>query len=179
MNSVSYTDIESELSYALLHAVAAKVGASCVISNRLSDNRGIDACLTFWDNDPSVLRTEVDLKIQLKATVKTPVDDGNYFSYSLSNSHYDDLRAETYSTPRILVVFFLPKLHDDWLNASESELTIRRAAYWVSLKGAAASTNGSDTTVYVPKNQLLTSSSLKSLFKNLASGNIPKYTGKV
>ncbi|CAK0768443.1 hypothetical protein CCP3SC1AL1_4480001 [Gammaproteobacteria bacterium] len=48
MNQLSSNDIESELSYAYLHAVAAKAGVGCKIGSRHDDNAGIDAVLTGW-----------------------------------------------------------------------------------------------------------------------------------
>jgi len=46
MNSFSSLDIESELSYAYIHAVAAHAGMECCITGHHSDNRGIDARIT-------------------------------------------------------------------------------------------------------------------------------------
>ena len=39
--SLSENDIKSELSYASLHAIAARAGCECQVSQRHSDNRGI------------------------------------------------------------------------------------------------------------------------------------------
>jgi hypothetical protein len=48
MRPLTSNDIESELSYVYLHAVASKVGASCNITNRSLDGNGIDAAITGW-----------------------------------------------------------------------------------------------------------------------------------
>lgn len=45
MNPLSNNDIENELSYAYLHAVAARSGIGCSLATRHEDNRGIDARL--------------------------------------------------------------------------------------------------------------------------------------
>jgi len=170
------TDVEAELSYALLHAVAAKARATCVCAERLSDARGIDATLTSWGPFGAGDRQEVDLKIQLKATTKPPADLGTHFSYSISKvAQYDQLRAvNVYSVPRILVVLFLPPSSAEWLSATAEELLLRRAAYWVSLSGAPPVATKS-ATVYLPKTQLLTPHSLQALMSELASGNYPSY----
>ena len=46
--AIEDNDIEAELSYAFLHAVASQSQAICSVAPRLSDNRGIDAHLTSW-----------------------------------------------------------------------------------------------------------------------------------
>ena len=43
MQPLSTQDIESELSYAYIHAVAAFAGMNCVCANRVEDGNGIDA----------------------------------------------------------------------------------------------------------------------------------------
>ena len=40
------TDVESELSYAYLHAVVANAGYECALSGRHSDNAGVDLVFT-------------------------------------------------------------------------------------------------------------------------------------
>lgn len=174
VSPIAKTDIEAELSYAVLHAIASRAGAECQCSSRLSDNRGIDAHLTFWPSQPQA-RKEVDLKVQLKATIKSPADNGTHFSYSLENDHYDILREDAYTVPRILVVMFLPKANSDWLQISHSQLILQRSAYWVSLRGAKDPVTTGHTTVYLPKSQLLTPESLDSLFGNLSLNKIPAY----
>ena len=178
MKALSPPNIESELSYAYLHAVASRAGMACNAGNRHEDNNGIDARITAWGPfDNGGYLTEVDLKIQLKATVRTPVDNGSSFSYFLPGiSQYDDLRAETVGTARILVVLFLPSDADLWLTHSEDQLALSKCAYWVSLRGAPPSTNGTGTTVYLPKTQAFTPASLKELSAELSHPRFPTYT---
>lgn len=177
ISKLSENDIESELSYAYLHAVASFSGASCQPASRHSDNRGIDAHLTAWGPFPGGgPRQEIDLKIQLKATVLKPTDSGTHFSYHLKDiNKYNDLRRETYSIPRILVVLFLPKDKTKWILSSAAQLSIKKCAYWVSLVGAEESLNTSGTTIYLPKTQILTPKNLSELFIDLSHGNCPKY----
>jgi len=66
-------DREAELSYAYLHAVAAKAGVACMDANRAHDNAGIDATLHLVkDFGPQALLSEISLHVQLKATIKKP-----------------------------------------------------------------------------------------------------------
>lgn len=172
-------DIESELSYAYLHAVAAQAGASCISSNRLEDNAGIDASLTiFGPFTGAKFLKEVDLKVQLKATIKKPAETDNHFSYAFSGiKQYDNLRStEAYSTPRILAVLFLPPDKDDWLECGLDGLILRKCCYWVSLRGAPSSTNTTSQTIHIPKSQALNPLGLRSLGEQIALRKLPNYT---
>lgn len=176
-SAIGDNDVEAELSYAFLHAVASQSQAACEVATRLSDNRGIDAKLTSWGPFGVGAKKEVDLKVQLKATIAKPADLGTHFSYSLQKvAQYDDLRAEgAYAVPRILVVLFLPREKQSWLDVTEDSLALKRSAYWVSLVGASAVTTAS-ATIHIPKENLLTPTALRGLFVDLANGNIPTYT---
>lgn len=162
--SLTIQNIESELSYAYLHAVASRAGINCQFLNRHSDNSGVDAQLTY-QNDPSPTSTYIEeaiIQIQLKATQKTPYETSTHFSYSFHGiTQYNDLRKPRGSgSIKILVVMFLENDPKEWLNCTQNELLLKKASYWVSLVGAPATKNGSATTIYVPKNQLLTPDSL-------------------
>lgn len=177
MQAISPPNIESELSYAYLHAVASQAGMACRVGSRHEDNNGIDATLTAWG--PFVnggYLTEVDIKVQLKATIAVPADDGDNLSYFVSGvTRYDDLRTETVDVSRILVVLFLPADAANWLNHSADQLALRRCAYWQSLRGAPATTNGSGATVKLPKNQMFNSQGLAELAAQLSRREFPRY----
>lgn len=114
LSPLTENDVEEELSIAYLHAVCAAAKAGFQAAARTSDNRGIDALIAAWGpfgpNDG--ILTEVDIKVQLKATKQSPDQTETHFSYFLDSvSQYDVLRSqEKLSTPRILVVMFLPRL---------------------------------------------------------------------
>jgi hypothetical protein len=143
MSPLTNNDIESELSYAYLHAVASKVGASCSISSRSLDDNGIDAAITGWGPFTSgVYLEEITIHVQLKATITDPVEQNGYLTYFLKdNRRYDDLRADTVSVPRILVVLFLPSNAGEWLYVSPSELIMKKCAHCSSLRGTGATAN--------------------------------------
>ena len=181
MKPLSPNDIEAELSYAYLHAVAAKAGVGCKVGSRHDDNSGIDAELTGWGPFPGGgYLEEVDLKIQLKATIKSPGTGGEHCSYSLQGiQRYDDLRNEALGTPRILVVLFLPNDPDQWLHHAEDALTLRRCAYWVSLRGAEPSDNKTAQTVYLPRTQRFDPDGLQILMARLSRNEVPRYREQV
>lgn len=178
MNPLIGNDVESEISYAYLHAIASKIGAGCKVGSRHDDNNGIDATLTAWGpflNGGYI--EEVDLKIQLKATIKQPVNiGGTHWSYFLKGlTRYNDLRSEAVAVHRILIVMFLPSDQNEWVNISENELTLKKCAYWVSLRGASTSSNGSGETVYLPKTQIFNPENLLDICSKLSRNEVLNY----
>ncbi|MEJ1242184.1 DUF4365 domain-containing protein [Chryseolinea sp. T2] len=177
MHPLTLNDIQSELSYAYLHAVASHARAGCQMAPRTLDANGIDATVTSWGpfSSGGILK-EVDVKIQLKATSVEPAQTLTHFSFFVSGKkQYDDLRQNSIAVHRLLVVLFLPPSHPDWLNISENELLLKKCAYWVSLRGAPASTNESGQTVYVPKVQVFNSVNVMDLFSKISAGETLDY----
>lgn len=178
MSPLSPANIESELSYAYLHAVASAAGASCSITTRHEDNTGVDAKLVAWGPFPGGgYRTEVDIKVQLKATTSVPANSSGCLSYSLKGiPQYNDLRSDAVATPRILVVLFLPSPDAaEWISHTEDALSLHKCAYWVSLRGAAESMNDTRQTVYLPLRQRFDAPSLKALFAAASRCEVPTY----
>lgn len=177
MTPLSDNDIESELSYAYVHAVASRAGMSCCVANRAQDNAGIDAKVTAWGPfEGGGYINEVDFNIQLKATTSTPADDGKHLSYFVrGRERYDDLRQDELWTPRLLVVLFLPHDAEQWLSLNGEQLILRKWAYWVSLRGAPPSANNSGETVKIPKAQVLDPAALKEIARRLSLKEIPRY----
>ena len=64
----------------------------------------------------------------------------------------------------------LPKEKDDWLRLSDTELIIKNAAYWVSLKGQAETENKNAITISIPKSQRLSVESLRDLMEKSRTG---------
>jgi hypothetical protein len=178
MRALASTDIESELSYAYLHAVAAHAGMECVIKSRHSDNNGVDAAINAWPTpagDDAL--SEVSINIQLKATIDEPADNGTHLSYFLKGvSRYNDLRERTIQIPRILVVLFLPKNAEEWLNHTPEQLTLKRCAYWLSLREAPPTGNDSGVTVKIAKTQMFTPKALADLVDRVSRGDFPVYS---
>lgn len=161
-------DTESELSVAYLQAIAARNRFSCAIGTRTMDNNGIDATLHGMGNFGGAL-TEITLHVQLKATTKEPsIQDGKISYFLDSIALYDKYRALSANVPKILVVLFLPKAEPEWVSHSVDALCIRKCAYWVSLRGATASTNSSGVTVYIPESQALSPEELQNIFSRIS-----------
>ncbi len=176
MRPLSPPNIESELSYAYLHAVASQAAMACRDGNRHEDNNGIDAQLTAWLPfvDANTL-TEVDIKVQLKATIAEPADDGHNYEYRLQGANrYNDLRSETIGIARILVVLFLPRDAAEWVHHSPDQLALRRCAFWQSLRGA-PEINAGSAVIKLPKTQVFSPEGLTQLAGRLSRRDFPRY----
>lgn len=169
-------EIESELSYAYLHAVASSAGMNCKTENRHGDNYAVDALVDYFAPIPDTYITDVSLRIQLKATTNKGTESETHISYFFRGiDQYDKLRTNKGEPHRILVVLHLPDKNADWLTCTTKQLIIKYSAYWVCLYGATKSTNDTGTTIYLPKKNLLTPESLIKLCQEIGKGNIPSY----
>jgi hypothetical protein len=114
------------------------------------------------------MRPKIDF--QLKATIRL-ARSSDTFHYPLKLKNYDDLRIDT-QTPRLLVVLDLPREREQWLAVSVNELIIRRAAYWVSLRGAPESKNTTSVTVSIPMANIFDVAALTALMEQSRRGRI-------
>lgn len=177
MRDLSENNIQSELSYAYLHAVAAKAKMSCKVGNRHDDNNGVDAQVSAIGPFPNggYLKDFI-INIQLKSTRVIPTETENHFSYPLDLKGYNDLRETNLGQARFLVVLYLSEDSEDWLNISEDQLILKKCAYWVSLRNAPASSNSTNQTVYIPKSNLLTPQALIDIAATLSHNIKIDYT---
>jgi hypothetical protein len=170
-------NIMAELSYAYLHAVASRAGFSCEYRNRHLDGAGVDATITEDGRRlaPDSVLTSFSVDIQLKATFQELTEQSGRFSYSLTVEQYNKLRREDIASPRLLVILRLPVDEQEWLQISQDALVARRCAYWVSLRGAAASSNTTSQTIYVPSENLLSPQGLTALMARFSRLKVIRY----
>ena len=179
LTPIPANDVEANLSYAYLHAIAARAGATCRVGDRDEDNKGIDASLRIYGPFANaVYRKTIQIDIQLKATIGTPADKGDHLSYSFKGkARYDNLREPCESTPVFLIVMFLPDEPARWMEHSPDALLLRKCAYWVSLRDAPEFTNETRQVVYLPKSQVVTPEALHALAGRIAVNDFPRYGG--
>lgn len=177
---LSQQNIESDLSYAYLHMIAARGGFSCAYAHRHLDDAGVDAVLHEDGRRlaPDSVLMSFEVHVQLKATYQTPAEQDGCFSYSLTVPRYDKLRKPNVNSPRILVVLYLPADAGEWLRHSEDCLVAKRCAYWVSLRNAPDSANPKHQTVYVPRRQILSVESLTELMTRFSRREEIEYEGR-
>lgn len=174
---LSEQNVEAELSYAYLHAIATREGFACSYATRHLDDAGVDAVIHEDGRllaDDSLL-SSFTLHVQLKATRVPPVEQAGRFSHALKLKLYDDLRETRLAVPRLLVVLYLPPDPAEWLTHTADTLIARRCAYWVSLRGAPASANAREQTVYVPRQQALSPDALRELMTRYSRGEEIRY----
>lgn len=176
---LSKATMESELSYAHLHAVAAKAGFACEVRSRHLDGAGVDATITEDGRflSPDSLLSYVSADIQLKATYTDLPETKGRISFSLTIDQYDKLRCSTVCSPRLLVLLRLPKEQKEWLTVDADALIARRCAYWVSLRGASDITGQAHRTVYVPSANVLTPEALTCLMSRFSRQEVIAYAG--
>lgn len=173
---LSFHNIESELSYAYLHAIAGKAGLSCKAGDRHDDGAGVDAELNYRGQTTHAYLKHIQLNIQLKATIKPVGTHASHFTYFIQGKErYEKLRTNDSHIYKLLVVLFLPNNPVDWISCSADELILKKSAYWVNLYGADACTNASGETIYIPKKNLLTPDELLRLVDQAANKTIPLY----
>ena len=124
---LSENDIKEELSYAYVHAVAARAGFSCELIRKDRDSVDLHVCAR-GQLDPESSVSSPAIALQVKASVIDPLPDGS-FDFRLTMKNYDDLRRRSL-VPRILVVLAMPSDPADWLRLSEDELVLKRCAYY-------------------------------------------------
>jgi len=163
-------DIMAELSYAYLHAVAARAGFGCKVGSRIDDGASVDAFVRVNEklSDDSTL-WNFDIEVQLKATKQTLTESDGRFSYYFQGiKRYDRLRDPGSPLPKLLVVLLLPNDPAQWLTLDENALISRRCAYWVSLERAPASDNETGKTIAIPKTQILSVEGLRNVALTLS-----------
>lgn len=60
---------------------------------------------------------------------------------------------------------------------TDEQLLLKRCAYWVSLRGAQESTNGSGQTIYLPRKQVFSPEGLNDLLARIARREELQYAG--
>jgi hypothetical protein len=112
------------------------------------------------------------LEMQLKCTSSYEIDEAN-LGFPLRLKNYDDLRNDLVMIPRLLVVVVVPECIDDWIEHGEEGLTLRRFAYWLSLRGRPETTNEKTVTVHLPKTKRFTVDALRDLMIKIGAGSPP------
>lgn len=159
------SDIGEQLSYAYVHAIASKAGFS--FERRNIDKDSIDASIHAKGKLVSnSVWTSPCIELQAKSTTNCDID-GNYFKFPLSLKNYNDLKNDRL-VPTILVVLFLPQNVDEWLVHNEEMLIARKCAYWISLKDKPETQNESSVTIKIPKVNIFSPSSLKTILTNVS-----------
>ena len=158
-------DLQSQFSLAYAQAVASVAGFFVQNAGRGFDKEGID--MTVLRRGPRGSTTSTRLDLQVKSY--TGEAQGDPWPYDLDVKAYRDLIPTDYQVPRVLVVVRVPSDVQDWMAHSEDQLLLRRCGYWLSLRGAAPTSNTSTTRVQISRSNLFDAAGLTSLMNDAAA----------
>jgi Domain of unknown function (DUF4365) len=162
------TTQKEEFSYAFISAIASAAGYSFQIAPRPLDLVGVDVTITGLVSPGSRRRSRLDL--QLKCTSQDLLDNES-IKFPLEIKNYNELRNDNPDDdPLLLVIVLVPDKVEEWLQQSETELCLKRCAYWVSLRGQPQTTNQTTVTVYLPRTNIFSVDALKTLMQRIADG---------
>jgi hypothetical protein len=117
--------------------------------------------------------SEAGYKLDVQAKSTGPKNlTSQELDFDLPISNYNDLRDTTVGDYRILVVLVLPEKEADWITQTETELLLRRAAYWISLYGAPSSKNQRTIRISIPRSNLFTPIALQGIMEKVRNGDI-------
>ena len=168
-------NIESELSYAYLHAVACRAGLICEVTGRHTDDAGVDAVLRVKGRlAPDSILTQFTADVQLKATRQVAVLQNERYQYRIKRKNYDELRSTKTGAPQLLILLYLPDDEAQWLEHDENRLLARKCAYWVSLRGAPDIDQGSQV-IAIPKSNVVSVDGIRGLMTRLSKEEVINY----
>jgi hypothetical protein len=148
-----------------IRAVCAVTG--CAIEVPSIDHDKID--YSVRSRVTGSIRTKPQIDIQAKCQMSgQAVSDP--ISYSIDLETYDNLRDPMVSNPRILVLVLVPSNVNEWITQSEKELVMCHCAYWLSLKGAPASSNTTTQSVYFQRKNVFNPVALQSMMSDTSNG---------
>lgn len=159
---------KEEFSYAYIQAVASVAGYSVQIKPRLMDNAGIDLTIEVPNQIGFMLSPKFDA--QVKCTSSTKIIDHDLIKFPLPVKNYNRLIHPKVLAPQILIVVLVPENIEQWLQISETETIMKKCGYWVSLKGQPETTNTSNITVTIPRENVFSPSSLKLIMDKISRG---------
>ena len=162
----------------LLTVPDQKEQLSLLYVKALAARAGFGTSVPKPDRDSVDLRIHADgprhpaLDLQLKATSVLDEPRAGFVPFRLTIKNYTDLRGET-QTPRLLVVFELPRDESRWMTVTAEELVLRRRAYWLSLQQGYAEDAGQQTvTVRIPERNVFDVEALRELMERSRKGEI-------
>lgn len=159
-------DRQEALSLAYIKVVAAMCGMT---HSTRSKDYGLDLTLhEVSEEGGRFAESGMAIDLQVKSSTSV-VETKSEVGFDLPVRAYDALRAET-DRVRLLVVFVLPNDESEWVRQTRAKLELRKAAYWVSLRGRPAVKNRSTVRIALPKRQLFTPNAVREIIERVRRG---------
>nr|WP_286674822.1 MULTISPECIES: DUF4365 domain-containing protein [unclassified Clostridium] len=111
------------------------------------------------------------LDFQLKASINVEIDK-DIVKYNLEAKNYNDLVDIDICTPRILIVYKIPKNKEEWIKVTSSGTIFNDCAWWCYLSGYEETENKERILIKIPKNQIFNQESLKELMGKVKRGEL-------
>jgi hypothetical protein len=102
------------------------------------------------------------IEVQVKSWSK-PTGTDTVWRYRMRASHYNELADCHLYLPRYLFLVIVPSDADRYTSVADDALRLHHAGYWASFAGRSTVTSAQTVTVDVPRRNLLTTASLRSL----------------
>ncbi len=167
---MSDVKLQGDFGVAYVKAVAHAAGYFVELAQRAHDDVGVD--LTIVSLTKTGKRQHPRLDVQVKTTVDGLL--GDPFPFDVTVKNYDELRDDgPNNLPRILVVVGVPREREQWVTASESQLTLRRCGYWKSLRGMPERPNTASVRVTIARSACFHPTNLQAIMHGLLQGVTP------
>lgn len=111
------------------------------------------------------------LDFQLKASINVDIDN-DIVKYNLEVKNYNDLIDPDISTPRILIVYKLPRNKEEWIQVNENGTIFRDCAWWHYLSGNEETKNKEKILIKIPRSQIFNQDSLRDLMRKVKRGEL-------
>ena len=155
---------KEQFSLAYVHAVATVAGFDLGRFN--VDDDSVDVVLKASDRLGDL--DGLHLSLQLKCTQNLAGNADNW-SFRLKRKNYEDLRRVSTHLQTLLVVLHVPVEVDEWLQWGPDEMTLKRRAYWVSIRGRPTLPPGqASATVQIPRRNVFDVAGLRAVAEKMA-----------
>lgn len=162
---------QEDLSKAYILAIAAKAGYDWNVPGQHDVGEDLQI-IPVIKRGRNLGKYGRPLFIQAKASYDYEIKD-NYISYDLKTKNYNQLIDEERYIPLILVLYCMPRNHEDWLYICEDNTILKHCGYWTSLRGCPPTENTEKIRIRIPKNQIFTEASLKEILTRIQDGSPP------
>lgn len=103
------------------------------------------------------------IEVQVKSW-SNPAGNDQFWRYRMKATHYNEIAGNDFYLPRFLFVIIVPTEASLYAKAESDALRLYYAGYWASFRDQQCVAGVQTVTVDVPKRNLLTAESLRSLF---------------
>lgn len=160
---------KEELSFAYTQTISALAGMGCEQRKR---DYGVDGSIheiVYSKHRRRYVESGHNIDFQLKATVNAKVNNG-IILYDLEVKNYRDLIDTEVGTPRILILYVMPREKEKWVEILDDEVKLRKCAYWCSLRGLPDVSNKNRVRIKIKEEQRLTPECLLLLMNKVRGG---------